>query len=77
MTLFKPAPSHNPLLGPAVCLCVDCCRIVAKLRCPAVSEDGHQCGNYKHRGNEHWLIVATTFQIVDERLAVALRERPS
>lgn len=69
--LFKPAPSHNPLQAPAVCLCVDCCRIVAKLRCTAVSEDGHQCGSYKHSGKEHWLIVATVFQIVDERLDAA------
>jgi hypothetical protein len=70
VSLFRPAPPHNPLLGPAVCLCVDCCRIMAKLRCPVTSANGHQCGSYKnHRGKEHSLLVMTVFQIVDERLA--------
>lgn len=69
MTLFKPAPLHNPLKAPAVCLCVECCRIVDGLRCTATDADGHRCGNYKHRTRTHSLIVATVFQIVDERLS--------
>lgn len=65
---FKPAPPHNPLKAPAVCLCVDCCRIVAELRCPAVGRLG-RCGDFKGHRGEHPLLVATTFQIVEERLA--------
>lgn len=66
--MFKPTPGHNPLTAPAICLCIGCCKIVDELRCPARDEDGNRCGDYKHRGRSHTLLVATTFQIVDERL---------
>jgi hypothetical protein len=65
---FKPALGHNPLLGPAACLCVDCCRVVLDLRCPWRDDEGYQCGDFKgHRGRAHSLLVATTFQIAEER----------
>lgn len=67
-SIFKPAGPHNPLLGPAVCLCVDCCRKVDALRCPVTDADGRRCGDYKHRTKEHSLLVLTVFQVVDARL---------
>lgn len=67
MSLFKPAPAHNPLYAPAACLCVECCHKVLATRCPATNEHGQQCGSPRHRGSEHYLVVATVFQIAEER----------
>lgn len=71
MSPFKPAGPHNPRLGPATCLCVDCSRIVLDLRCPATDADGNQCGDYRHRGKSHTLLVCTTFEIAAARVAAA------
>jgi hypothetical protein len=65
--MFKPAPPHNPLKAPAVCLCVECCKVVLTKRCPARDEQGRRCGDYKHRGKTHTMFVATVFQIAEER----------
>jgi hypothetical protein len=69
---FKPAPPHNSLFdgAPAMCMCVDCCRRVLALRCPAKNNKGWQCGNYRwHKKSEgHWALVATVFQIAEERI---------
>ena len=66
--LFKPAPPHNSLKAPVACGCVECCRIVLDLRCPAVSPEGHPCGDYKgHRGH-HSMIPASVFVMAEERL---------
>lgn len=72
--LFKPAPAHNPRLAPAVCLCVDCSRIILAKRCPTRDSRGRQCGNYRHRSREHALLVATVFQIAAERVDAYDRE---
>lgn len=73
--LSKPARAHNPLYGPSVCLCLDCCRTVLALRCPFVSVDPRfvgsnaQCGSWKgHHEREHTQLVDTTFVIAEERL---------
>ncbi len=70
---FKPPTAHNPLLGPAVCLCIECCKHIDKLRCTATDKQGRRCGDYKwhSKAEGHPLIVATVFQIVDERLGLA------
>lgn len=68
MSIYKPARSHNPLIGPAVCLCVECSRKVLALRCPARDAEGRQCGDYKHRGKEHSMLVLTVFAIAEERV---------
>jgi hypothetical protein len=69
VTLFRPAPAHNPLKAPAICLCADCSRWVLDRRCPSRDPGGRQCGDYKgHRGS-HNVIVATVFQIAQERAA--------
>lgn len=67
MSVYKTAGPHNPLLGPAVCLCVECSRIVLTLRCPARSPGGAQCGDYKGHRGQHNLIVATVFSIAEDR----------
>lgn len=67
--IFKPAPAHNRLMGPAVCLCVDCCRLMDAKRCDAIDSEGRRCGDYKrHGGRWHTQLVPTVFAIVDERL---------
>lgn len=71
MNRFRSAPPHNPNFAPAVCLCVECSKIMLGLRCQARDDNGHQCGNYKHSGKEHWMLVATVFQIAEERVALA------
>jgi len=67
MSLYKPAPPHNPILAPAICMCVDCSRIVLALRCTARSPTGDQCGDYRGHGGEHTLLVCTTFDIAADR----------
>lgn len=76
MTTLKPTPPHNPLRAPATCLCADCSRIVIALRCPVRDEHGNQCGDYRHRGNEHTLITATVFQIASERAVTGEQDHP-
>jgi hypothetical protein len=67
--LFKAAPPHNPRVAPAMCMCVECCKVMLAKRCQARDpETGVQCGNYKHRGKSHWMIPATIFQIAEERI---------
>jgi hypothetical protein len=68
--LYKPAPPHNSLMAPAVCMCIACCRIVLDLRCPAENEDGIRCGDYAgHRkADGHTMIPATIFLMAEERL---------
>lgn len=63
-----PAPPHNRLYdgAPERCMCVECCRKVLDLRCPAVGKLG-RCGSYKGHRGEHPLVVATTFVIAEER----------
>lgn len=68
MGIYKPAPPHNPLQAPAICMCVECSRIVLELRCPARSPGGAQCGDYKGHRGEHSLIVATCFSIAEDRV---------
>jgi hypothetical protein len=53
-------------------MCVDCCRIVLDLRCPATNEDGAQCGDYKgHKKSDgHTMLVCTTFLCAEERLLI-------
>jgi hypothetical protein len=67
---YKPAPWHNPLKAPGVCLCVECCRIVADLRCTATNKDGVRCGDYRwHRKSEgHTMLINTVFLVAEERL---------
>lgn len=73
MSIYKPAPPHNHLKAPASCMCVDCCKIVAALRCTAVGELG-RCGDYKwHRGH-HTALVCTSFAIAEERLAAVVTQ---
>lgn len=71
--IYKPAPPHNPLKAPGVCGCLDCCRQVLDLRCTATT-NGHRCGDYKHRGKTHTLLVCSTFSMAEARLADALTE---
>lgn len=71
---FKPAPPHTPLKAPAICLCVECCKIVAGLRCPARDSEGRQCGDYRHRSKRHTMLVMTVFAIAAERLDTHARE---
>lgn len=54
MSAFKPAPPHNRMLGPA--LCVDCCRVVDGLRCTSTNGEGVRCGDYKRHRGLHSLI---------------------
>lgn len=72
--LSKPAPPHNPLYAPGVCMCLDCCKVVLDNRCPTwtlcpdVEGNSLRCGDYKgHRGG-HTTLVATCFLIAEERL---------
>lgn len=65
--MFKPAPGHNPRVGPGVCGCVECCRKLLKLRCPVVIE-GQQCGLYNHREKVHVMIPATVWAMAEERI---------
>lgn len=64
--MFRPAPTHNPLMAPAICLCVECSREMLTRRCPATYQ-GRQCGDYRGHSGEHSLIVETVFQIAQER----------
>lgn len=67
MSLYRPAGPHRPHLAPAMCLCVECSRVVLAKRCEA-RFDGNQCGNYAlHRG-QHTVLVATVFTIAAEHL---------
>lgn len=65
--MFKPAPAHNRLLAPAICLCAECSREMLTRRCPAVDDLGHQCGDYKGHRGFHSLLVCTVFPIAAER----------
>lgn len=75
---FKPAPPHNALLGPSMCLCVTCCRWVLDQRCPVTSA-GQRCGNWKgHRpSREHTVLVATIFDIAEERVRLDAKTTPA
>jgi hypothetical protein len=68
VNVFKPAPAHRNA-APAVCLCVDCSRIMLANRCASTNVDGHQCGDYRGHSGSHSLIVATVFAIAAERAA--------
>jgi hypothetical protein len=67
MSVFRPAPAHNPLKAPAVCLCVECSRIMLAKQCTARDSDGRQCGDYHGHRGAHNLIPATVFQIARSR----------
>lgn len=68
-SLYKPTPPHNHLLAPAICMCVECSRLILALRCPVLDVNLNQCGDYKGHRGAHSLIVATCFDIAAERVA--------
>lgn len=69
---FRPAPLHNPLKAPAVCLCVGCSEQMLDLRCPA-ERDGTRCGDYSGHKGEHSKLEATVFAIAEERVRLDKR----
>lgn len=73
--LSKPAPPHNQMLAPALCMCVGCCHKVLALQCPA-SRDGVRCGDYKGHRGMHTMLPATEFVIAAERVRVDSPEAP-
>ena len=72
--ISKPAPPHKRLFAPAVCMCVDCCKIVLDSRCPtwtiAPNAEGNslQCGDVKGHRGAHTTFVSTTYIIAEERV---------